>query len=105
MTEQQQQVFAERALAWFDKHGRKHLPWQQDVTPYKVGVGNNAAANSSHHGISTKRFMASFPTVHDLSGPTTQAIIGLGLATTQEQEISQSCEYAGKKYNGEFPIV
>ena len=25
--------FARRLLAWFDDHGRKHLPWQQDPTP------------------------------------------------------------------------
>ena len=21
---------------WFDHHGRKHLPWQQNITPYRV---------------------------------------------------------------------
>ena len=25
-------------LAWFDEHGRKHLPWQQNPTPYRVWV-------------------------------------------------------------------
>jgi A/G-specific adenine glycosylase len=25
-------------LAWFDRAGRKHLPWQQDRTPYRVWV-------------------------------------------------------------------
>lgn len=25
-------------LAWFDRAGRKHLPWQQDPTPYRVWV-------------------------------------------------------------------
>ena len=30
--------FAERLLAWFDEHGRKDLPWQQETTPYRVWV-------------------------------------------------------------------
>ena len=28
--------FQEKILAWFDVHGRKDLPWQQDITPYRV---------------------------------------------------------------------
>ncbi len=30
--------FATRLLAWFDQHGRKDLPWQQPVTPYRVWI-------------------------------------------------------------------
>ena len=30
--------FAERLLAWFDRHGRHDLPWQLDKTPYRVWV-------------------------------------------------------------------
>ena len=25
-------------LAWYDQHGRKDLPWQQNITPYRVWV-------------------------------------------------------------------
>ena len=30
--------FADAVLHWFDEHGRKDLPWQQDITPYRVWV-------------------------------------------------------------------
>src|SRR4030095_7867168 len=30
--------FAAPLLAWFDRAGRKHLPWQQNPTPYRVWV-------------------------------------------------------------------
>ena len=30
--------FAEAVLVWFDEHGRTHLPWQQDKTPYRVWI-------------------------------------------------------------------
>ncbi len=29
-------VFQQHILSWFDQHGRKDLPWQQDITPYRV---------------------------------------------------------------------
>ncbi|HEY7377645.1 MAG TPA: hypothetical protein VH542_03065, partial [Steroidobacteraceae bacterium] len=29
---------ADSLLRWFDHHGRKHLPWQQDPTPYRVWI-------------------------------------------------------------------
>ena len=28
--------FQHRLLAWFDQYGRKNLPWQQDISPYRV---------------------------------------------------------------------
>jgi A/G-specific adenine glycosylase len=28
--------FQHRLLAWFDLHGRKDLPWQQNITPYRI---------------------------------------------------------------------
>ena len=30
--------FSERLLMWFDDHGRHDLPWQQNVTPYRVWI-------------------------------------------------------------------
>ena len=30
--------FARRVLAWFERHGRRHLPWQREPTPYRVWV-------------------------------------------------------------------
>ncbi len=29
-------VFQHCVLTWFDRHGRKDLPWQTDITPYRV---------------------------------------------------------------------
>ena len=30
--------FAGRVLDWFEDHGRKDLPWQRDISPYRVWV-------------------------------------------------------------------
>jgi A/G-specific adenine glycosylase len=29
-------LFQQKILAWFDTHGRKDLPWQHNITPYRV---------------------------------------------------------------------
>lgn len=29
-------TFQQKLLAWFDLHGRKDLPWQRDITPYRI---------------------------------------------------------------------
>jgi len=30
------EIFQKKILAWFDENGRKDLPWQQQITPYKT---------------------------------------------------------------------
>ncbi len=32
------QQFQKLLLSWFDRHGRKHLPWQKNKTPYRVWI-------------------------------------------------------------------
>ena len=31
-------AFQQRLLEWFDRHGRKDLPWQQAISPYRVWI-------------------------------------------------------------------
>ncbi len=38
LSEKQCREFASTVLEWFEVHGRKHLPWQQNPTPYRVWV-------------------------------------------------------------------
>ncbi|MFB3103366.1 MAG: A/G-specific adenine glycosylase, partial [Pseudomonadales bacterium] len=30
--------FATRLLSWYDQHGRRDLPWQIDINPYRTWV-------------------------------------------------------------------
>ncbi len=61
--------FADRVLAWFEDHGRKHLPWQQNVTPYKVWVSEIMLQQTQVATVIPyfERFMATFPTIESLS--------------------------------------
>ena len=109
MTEQQYTgSFAERVLAWFDKHGRKHLPWQQDVTPYKVWVSEIMLQQTQVTTVIPyfKRFMASFPTVHDLAKASQDDVLhhwtGLGYYA-RARNLHKAANTLVEKYNGEFP--
>ncbi len=61
--------FAARLLRWFDRHGRRDLPWQSDPTPYRVWVSEimlqqtRAAAAAPFF----RRFMERFPDVEALA--------------------------------------
>ena len=61
--------FAARVLVWFDRHGRKDLPWQQDVTPYRVWVSEIMLQQTQVATVIPyfQRFMTSFPTLADLA--------------------------------------
>ena len=61
--------FAEHLLAWFDIHGRKDLPWQQDKSPYRVWISEIMLQQTQ---VSTvipyyHAFMARFPNVESLA--------------------------------------
>lgn len=56
-------------LRWYDAYGRKHLPWQQQPTPYRVWVSEIMLQQTQ---VSTvipyyNRFIASFPSLAELA--------------------------------------
>ena len=55
--------FAARLLAWFDRHGRKDLPWQRDPTPYRVWVSEVMLQQTQVATVIPyfQRFMEGFP--------------------------------------------
>lgn len=61
--------FHQRIVTWYDKHGRKHLPWQQDKTPYKVWVSEIMLQQTQVATVIPyfEAFMARFPTILDLA--------------------------------------
>ncbi|MET0067391.1 MAG: A/G-specific adenine glycosylase [Candidatus Thiodiazotropha sp.] len=61
--------FSDRVLAWFDRHGRKHLPWQQPRTPYRVWVSEIMLQQTQVGTVIDyfERFMAAFPDLASLA--------------------------------------
>jgi A/G-specific adenine glycosylase len=62
-------TFDERILAWFDRHGRKDLPWQQDKSPYRVWISETMLQQTQVGTVIPyfNTFMARFPTVEALA--------------------------------------
>ncbi|TDG15629.1 A/G-specific adenine glycosylase [Seongchinamella unica] len=100
--------FATRILAWFDHHGRHDLPWQRDISPYRVWVSEIMLQQTQVKTVIPffDRFMAAFPTVDALAAAPEDEVLhlwtGLGYyarARNLHKAARQVCEQRG----GEFP--
>ncbi len=61
--------FAERLLKWFNIHGRRTLPWQQNPTPYRVWVSEVMLQQTQVATVIPyyQRFMERFPDAKSLA--------------------------------------
>ena len=79
--------FQTAVLNWFDQHGRTHLPWQQDISAYRVWVSEimlqqtRVAQGMSYY----LAFSTVFPTVEDLANAEESKVLKMW-AITQEPE-------------------
>ena len=70
---------AERLIGWHARHGRTHLPWQRDPTPYRVWV-SEIMLQQTQVGVVVgyyERFMARFPDLAALAGAPLDDVLGL----------------------------
>jgi A/G-specific adenine glycosylase len=102
------ELLPERLLAWFDAHGRKSLPWQQDPTPYRVWVSEVMLQQTQ---VSTvipyyERFMARFPSVHSLAQAAEDEVLhlwtGLGYYA-RGRNLLRCAMVLMERHGGEFP--
>jgi A/G-specific adenine glycosylase len=100
--------FSSVVLEWFDSHGRKTLPWQQDPTPYRVWVSEIMLQQTQVRTVVPyyQRFMQRFPAVQQLAAASLDEVLhywsGLGYyarARNLHKAARQICE----RFNGRFP--
>jgi A/G-specific adenine glycosylase len=74
-----ERAFADRLLDWFDEHGRHDLPWQVDVTPYRVWVSEIMLQQTQVQTVIPyfERFMIRFPGVGDLADAPVDEVLHL----------------------------
>jgi len=62
-------VFQQYILAWFDQQGRKDLPWQQDITPYRVWLSETMLQQTQVATVIPyfNAFVEKFPTIDYLA--------------------------------------
>ena len=70
---------ARRLVDWHARHGRTHLPWQRDPTPYRVWV-SEIMLQQTQVGVVVgyyERFMARFPILRALADAPLDDVLGL----------------------------
>lgn len=73
------QSIANKVLTWFDQHGRKNLPWQQDKTPYRVWVSEIMLQQTQVSTVISyfKKFISRFPTLETLANAPEDEVLHL----------------------------
>ena len=102
------QSFSERILRWFDIHGRKGLPWQQNINAYRVWVSEIMLQQTQVKTVIPyfERFIQSFPTVQNLADAEQDEVLkhwsGLGYYA-RARNMHAAAKMIRDDFNGEFP--
>ncbi|MCP4956440.1 MAG: A/G-specific adenine glycosylase [Photobacterium aquimaris] len=103
-------AFSDAILAWYDKFGRKTLPWQHQKTPYKVWLSEIMLQQTQVATVIPyfERFMARFPTVADLAAAEQDEVLhlwtGLGYYA-RARNLHKAAQLIVAEHNGEFPTT
>jgi len=101
-------AFSRRVLAWFDDHGRKDLPWQKDITPYRVWVSEIMLQQTQVRTVIPyfERFMQRYPTVTALAKASEDDVLhqwtGLGYYS-RARNLLRTAQIVCAEYGSEFP--
>ncbi|WP_267397790.1 A/G-specific adenine glycosylase [Pseudomonas sp. GM_Psu_2] len=100
--------FGTAVLAWYDLHGRKDLPWQQAVTPYRVWVSEIMLQQTQVATVLGyfDRFMQALPTVEALAAAPEDEVLhlwtGLGYYS-RARNLHKAAKTVVERHGGEFP--
>ena len=100
--------FSARLIDWFETHGRKDLPWQHKVNPYRVWVSEIMLQQTQVQTVIPyyERFTRSFPGVADLANADIDAVLshwsGLGYYA-RARNMHRAAQIVRDDHDGEFP--
>ena len=100
--------FSAKVLAWGRQHGRKNLPWQRQVNPYRVWVSEVMLQQTQVETVIPyyERFMQTFPDVHALANAPLDLVLqhwsGLGYYA-RARNLHKAAQQLHLEYKGEFP--
>ncbi|MBA3563540.1 MAG: A/G-specific adenine glycosylase [Gammaproteobacteria bacterium] len=101
--------FAARVLAWWVASGRKDLPWQQDVSPYRVWISEIMLQQTQVTTVLPfyQRFMARFPDVAALARAPLDEVLhhwsGLGYYA-RARNLHAAANLVCERFDGELPL-
>jgi A/G-specific adenine glycosylase len=95
-------------LAWFDRFGRKELPWQRDITPYRVWISEIMLQQTQVATVIPyyERFLQRFPDVQSLAEASEDEVLhlwtGLGYYS-RARNLLRAARLVCREHGGEFP--
>ncbi|BAO45549.1 A/G-specific adenine glycosylase [Thiolapillus brandeum] len=101
-------IFAARVLAWFHRHGRRDLPWQQQPTSYRVWVSEIMLQQTQVRTVIPyyQRFMETFPDIRSLAAAPEDQVLhhwsGLGYYA-RARNLHRAARQIVEKHAGRFP--
>jgi len=100
--------FARAVLRWFDRHGRKHLPWQHNINAYRVWLSEIMLQQTQVTTVIPyfERFMERFPTVEALAEAPVDEVLhlwtGLGYYA-RARNLHRCAQQVVSEHGGAFP--
>ncbi len=100
--------FALRLLEWFERHGRTHLPWQQEPTAYRVWVSEVMLQQTQVATVIPffERFMNRFPDVQSLADSPLDEVLhlwtGLGYYA-RARNLHKGARQVLQQHGGDLP--
>lgn len=101
-------AIAEKLLPWFDQHGRKDLPWQQQVNGYRVWLSEIMLQQTQVATVIPyfNRFIKSFPDVVALADADVDSVLnhwaGLGYYA-RARNLHKAAAIVRDQFNAHFP--
>ncbi|MGK2889689.1 MAG: A/G-specific adenine glycosylase [Candidatus Malihini olakiniferum] len=106
----QAQLFAQQVLAWYERYGRKTLPWQQEKTPYSVWLSEIMLQQTQVATVIPyfQRFIACFPDILALAAAPLDEVLhlwtGLGYYA-RAHNLHKAAQTIANQHGGEFPTT
>lgn len=100
--------FSQALLGWFDIHGRKHLPWQHPITPYRVWLSEIMLQQTQVDTVIPYflRFLEHFPNVEALASAPQDEVLhlwtGLGYYA-RARNLHKCAQMLTAEHQGKFP--
>jgi A/G-specific adenine glycosylase len=104
------ELIAPALLDWFDTAGRKHLPWQQNTTAYRVWVSEVMLQQTQVATVIPyyERFMQRFATIESLAAASVDEVLhlwtGLGYYA-RGRNLHRAAQIIVERFAGEFPVT
>lgn len=100
--------FTTRLLNWYDRHGRHDLPWQRDITAYRVWLSEIMLQQTQVRTVIPyfERFIEDFPTVEALAAASQDEVLhrwtGLGYYA-RARNLHRAARVVADDHGGQFP--